>query len=67
MAVPKKRTSKSKKKARKSNWLRKAKGEAQIALSLAKSSLRGGGAHYRASQYILSEPKDVEEEMKEKE
>ena len=40
---------------------------ASATISLAKSSLRGGGAHYRASQYILSEPKDVEEEMKEKE
>ena len=41
MAVPKKRTSKSKKNSRKATWKRKAKKEAQKALSLAKSVLRG--------------------------
>ena len=41
MAVPKKRTSKSKKNARKANWKKKADKQAQKALSLAKSVLRG--------------------------
>ena len=41
MAVPKKRTSKSKKNARKANWKRKALKTAQKSLSLAKSILRG--------------------------
>jgi large subunit ribosomal protein L32 len=41
MAVPKKRTSKSKKNARKANWKRKASQAAQKSLSLAKSMLRG--------------------------
>jgi large subunit ribosomal protein L32 len=41
MAVPKKRTSKSKKNSRKASWKRKANKEAQKALSLAKSVLRG--------------------------
>ena len=41
MAVPKKRTSKSKKNARKANWKRKGSKEAQKSLSLAKSMLRG--------------------------
>ena len=41
MAVPKKRTSRAKTNARKANWKRKANKEAQKALSLAKSVLRG--------------------------
>lgn len=41
MAVPKKRTSKSKKNARKANWKRKGCKTAQKSLSLAKSMLRG--------------------------
>ena len=40
MAVPKKRTSKSKKNARKANWKRKGYQAAQKSLSLAKSILR---------------------------
>ena len=40
MAVPKKRTSKAKKNARKANWKNKADKTAQKALSLAKSVLR---------------------------
>nr|YP_009296651.1 ribosomal protein L32 [Apophlaea sinclairii]AOM65791.1 ribosomal protein L32 [Apophlaea sinclairii] len=39
MAVPKKRTSKSKSKLRKAKWKRKAYKEAEKALSLAKSVL----------------------------
>ena len=41
MAVPKKRTSKSKSKSRKSNWKNKSYLESQKALSLAKSLLTG--------------------------
>jgi len=41
MAVPKKRTSKSKKNARKSVWKNKATKQAEKALSLAKSVLKG--------------------------
>jgi len=41
MAVPKKRTSKSKKNSRKATWKRKADKSAQKALSLSKSFLRG--------------------------
>ena len=41
MAVPKKRTSKAKKNARKANWKRKASKAAQKSLSLAKSMLSG--------------------------
>ncbi len=41
MAVPKKRTSKSKKNSRKANWKRKAYKAAQRSLSLAKSMLQG--------------------------
>ena len=41
MAVPKKRTSKAKKNARKANWKKKGKQAAQKSLSLAKSMLRG--------------------------
>lgn len=39
MAVPKKRTSKAKKNARKANWKNQARTEAKKALSLAKSVL----------------------------
>jgi large subunit ribosomal protein L32 len=41
VAVPKKRTSKSKKNSRKANWKRKGYQSAQKSLSLAKSMLRG--------------------------
>lgn len=41
MAVPKKRTSKSKKKSRKANWKQKASKATQKSLSLAKSILQG--------------------------
>ncbi|PSB04651.1 50S ribosomal protein L32 [Merismopedia glauca] len=41
MAVPKKKTSKSKRDQRKANWKRKAAVEAQKALSLGKSILTG--------------------------
>lgn len=41
MAVPKKRTSKAKKNARKANWKRKGYKAAQKSLSLSKSMLKG--------------------------
>lgn len=41
MAVPKKRTSKTKRNTRKANWKRKAYHAAQKSLSLAKSMLKG--------------------------
>lgn len=40
MAVPKKRTSKSKKNIRKTEWIKKASKEAKKAISQAKSSLK---------------------------
>jgi large subunit ribosomal protein L32 len=49
MAVPKKRTSKSKKNARKANWKRKSYQTAKKSLSLAKSMLRG-----KATSFIYS-------------
>nr|UZC30154.1 ribosomal protein L32 [Entomoneis sp.] len=55
MAVPKKRTSKAKKNARKANWKRKSYYAAQKSLSLAKSMLRG-----KPTSFVYS--LDVEEE-----
>lgn len=55
MAVPKKRTSKSKKNARKANWKRKASKAAQRSLSLAKSMLRGKTTSFVYSVYIEDE------------
>jgi large subunit ribosomal protein L32 len=52
MAVPKKRTSKSKKNARKANWKKKADKAAQKSLSLAKSILRGKTTSFLYSIYI---------------
>nr|YP_009258632.1 ribosomal protein L32 [Coleochaete scutata]ANI25703.1 ribosomal protein L32 [Coleochaete scutata] len=46
MAVPKKRTSKSKKRTRKSIWKVKASKSALKALSLAKSILKGGSKSF---------------------
>nr|YP_007947735.1 ribosomal protein L32 [Neoporphyra haitanensis]AGG36984.1 ribosomal protein L32 [Neoporphyra haitanensis] len=52
MAVPKKRTSKAKKNARKANWKNQARVEAQKALSLAKSVLtrKSNGFVYNPSE-----------------
>ena len=55
MAVPKKRTSKSKKNARKANWKRKGYKSAQKSLSLAKSMLRGKTTSFVYSLYIEDE------------
>jgi large subunit ribosomal protein L32 len=55
MAVPKKRTSKSKKNSRKAVWKKKADKTAQKALSLAKSVLRGQRSSFI---YTLIEEED---------
>lgn len=56
MAVPKKKTSKSKRDKRKANWKRKAVVEAQKALSLGKSILSG------RSKFVYPTPEAEEEE-----
>ena len=55
MAVPKKRTSKSKKKARKANWKRKGFVSAKKSLSLANSLLRGKSTSFVYSTYLENE------------
>lgn len=55
MAVPKKRTSKSKKNSRKANWKRKGYKTAQKALSLAKSMLQGKTTSFVYSTYLDEE------------
>ena len=52
MAVPKKRTSKAKKNARKANWKRKGYKAAQKSLSLAKSMLSGKTTSFVYSVYV---------------
>ena len=52
MAVPKKRTSKSKKNARKANWKKKGYKAAQKSLSLAKSMLKGKATSFIYSLYV---------------
>mgnify|MGYP001954546600 CR=1 FL=1 len=52
MAVPKKRTSKSKKNSRKANWKKKGYKSAQKSLSLAKSMLKGKSTSFVYSIYI---------------
>ncbi|MBW4536201.1 MAG: ribosomal protein [Cyanobacteriota bacterium] len=58
MAVPKKKTSKSKRDSRKAVWKRKAAVEAQKALSLGKSVLSG-----RSNSFVY--PQDDEEDNEE--
>ncbi len=55
MAVPKKRTSKSKRNSRKANWKRKGAQAAQKSLSLAKSILRGQSNSFVYSLYVDDE------------
>jgi large subunit ribosomal protein L32 len=55
MAVPKKRTSKSKKNSRKATWKRKTVKAAQKSLSLAKSMLRGKTTSFVYSIYLDEE------------
>ncbi|WP_390630396.1 50S ribosomal protein L32 [Leptothermofonsia sichuanensis] len=57
MAVPKKKTSKSKRDMRKATWKRKANLQAQKALSLGKSILTG-----RAEGFIYPQDEDEDEE-----
>ena len=52
MAVPKKRTSKAKKNARKANWKRKSYKVSQKSLALAKSMLRGKPTSFVYSVYV---------------
>lgn len=55
MAVPKKRTSKSKKNSRKANWKQKSSKTAQKSLSLAKSMLKGKTTSFLYSLYTEEE------------
>ena len=55
MAVPKKKTSKSKRDKRRATWRRKATLEAQKALSLGKSILSG------RSKFVYPTPQEEEE------
>ena len=57
MAVPKKKTSKSKRDKRKANWKHKAAVEAKKALSLGKSILTG-----RAKSFVYPTQEEEEEE-----
>ena len=52
MAVPKKRTSKTKKNTRKANWKRKGSKAAQKSFSLAKSMLSGNSTSFVYSIYV---------------
>ncbi len=57
MAVPKKKTSKSKRDHRKAHWKRKAALEAQKALSLGKSVLSG-----RSNSFVYSTKEEEEDQ-----
>ncbi|MCG8368273.1 MAG: 50S ribosomal protein L32 [Pseudanabaenales cyanobacterium] len=57
MAVPKKKTSKSKRNMRRANWKRKAALEAQKALSLGKSILTN-----RSNSFVYPTDEDEDEE-----
>ncbi|MFE4106925.1 50S ribosomal protein L32 [Almyronema epifaneia] len=57
MAVPKKKTSKSKRSIRRSNWKRQASLEAKKALSLGKSILTG-----RSSSFVYELDEDDEDD-----
>ena len=52
MAVPKKKTSKSKKNSRKANWKRKSYKAAQKSLSLSKSMLQGKTTSFVYNVYV---------------
>ncbi|NES87701.1 MAG: 50S ribosomal protein L32 [Moorea sp. SIO2B7] len=58
MAVPKKKTSKSKRNHRKAHWKRKAALEAQKALSLGKSVISGRSHSF---VYLQNEDEDEDE------
>ncbi len=57
MAVPKKKTSKSKRDQRKATWKRKAELQAQRALSIGKSILTG-----RAQGFVYPQNEDEDED-----
>jgi large subunit ribosomal protein L32 len=57
MAVPKKKTSKSKRDKRKATWKRKAEVQAQRALSIGKSILTG-----RAEGFVYPQDNDDEDD-----
>lgn len=57
MAVPKKKTSKTKRDQRRANWRRKAALEAQKALSLGKSVLTG-----RSNSFVYPQDEDEDED-----
>lgn len=57
MAVPKKKTSKTKRNQRKAHWKRKASFEAQKALSLGKSILTG-----RSNSFVYPNPEEEEDD-----
>ena len=57
MAVPKKKTSKTKRNQRKAHWKRKANLEAQKALSLGKSVLTG-----RSNSFVYPNPEEEEDD-----
>jgi large subunit ribosomal protein L32 len=58
MAVPKKKTSKSKRDSRRATWRRKAALEAQKALSLGKSVLTG-----RSNSFVYPQDEDEDEDQ----
>jgi large subunit ribosomal protein L32 len=58
MAVPKKKTSKSKRNQRRAHWIKKAEVQAQKALSLGKSVLTGKSNSF---VYITKEEEEGEE------
>jgi large subunit ribosomal protein L32 len=58
MAVPKKKTSKSKRNQRRAHWIKKAEVQAQKALSLGKSVLTGNSNSF---VYITDEEEETEE------
>jgi large subunit ribosomal protein L32 len=58
MAVPKKKTSKSKRDQRRAHWFKKAEKQAQKALSLGKSVLTGKSNSF---VYITKEEEETEE------
>ena len=60
MAVPKKRTSRSKKNSRKATWMRKGNVQAKKAYSLAKSVLSGKSTSFIYSNSIDQENDDNE-------
>lgn len=57
MAVPKKKTSKSKRNQRRAHWIKKAEVQAQKALSLGKSVLTGNSNSF---VYITDEEEETE-------